>query len=126
MEASALLQGGDVEVGGRKDYRWIVNRDGDWKLQWQSSLLASGKIPDFDPTKWHRLRLEMAGHRISGFVDGNPLATGEHASGAKGLARLGSTYHHNRFADVSVSAVSSSGMGRASWRNIVTFGAQHP
>jgi hypothetical protein len=64
-----------------KWYRWILTRDGRWQLKWPYTSLASGQIEGFNPVKWHPLRLEMKGDRLSGAVDGKPLAavTDDHA-----------------------------------------------
>jgi galactosylceramidase len=106
IEADVLLAGGDVEIGGRyadRDklgYRWILTRDGRWQLNWQYASLASGQLEGFEPAKWHHLRLAMKGGRISGAVDGKPLAAVTDASRAQGMAFLASTYHRNLFDNV--------------------------
>ena len=77
IEADVLLSGGDAEIGGRyadRDklgYRWILAHDGNWQLNWQLNILATGMMPDFKPDTWHHLRLEMKGNQIRGFVDGD-------------------------------------------------------
>ena len=111
IEADVFLSGGDVEIGGRyadRDklgYRWILTRDGRWQLNWQYTPLASGQITGFKPAGWHHLRLEMKGDRISGSVDGKPLAAVTDASRAKGMAFLASTYDRNLFDNVRVGPI---------------------
>jgi len=98
IDADVFLAGGDVEIGGRYadrnklGYRWILTRDGRWQLNWQYTALASGQLGKFKPAAWHHLRLELQGDRISGFVDGKPLAAVTDRSRAKGMAFLASTY----------------------------------
>jgi len=111
IEADVFLAGGDVEIGGRYadreklGYRWILTRDGRWQLNWQYTSLASGQLEGFKPAKWHHLRLELKGDRISGAVDDKPLAAVTDASRAKGMAFLASTYDHNLFDNVRVGPV---------------------
>lgn len=103
IESDVLLTGGDAEIGARYadrrklGYRWILAHDGSWKLKWLETTLAGGQVVDFDPTAWSRLRLELKGDQIRGFIDGRCLATVTHAAGAKGMAFLASTYDRNFF-----------------------------
>lgn len=114
IEAEVLLAGGDIEVGGRYldgdrkadldklAYRWILTRDGRWQLNWQYTTLATGQLVKFDASIWHRVRLEMRGDKISGFIDGRKLASITDGSRAQGLAYLASTYDRNGFDNVRV------------------------
>jgi galactosylceramidase len=111
IEGNVLLAGGDSEIGGRYSersklgYRWILTRDGRWQLNWQYTTLASGQIKDFTPSGWHRLRLEMNGPRISGFIDGKKLASVSDQSGLKGMAFIASTYDRNLFDNIRVDPI---------------------
>jgi galactosylceramidase len=111
IESDVLLKGGDVEIGGRyadRDklgFRWILTRDGRWQLNWQYTTLAAGQIRNFAPADWHRIRLEMNGKQISGFVDGKKLADVVTDSTAKGMAVMASTYDRNLFDNVKVQPV---------------------
>lgn len=108
IEADVLIAGGDVEIGGRYDdrdklgYRWILAHDGKWQLNWQSTILASGRIGKFDPSAWHHLALTFKGARISGAIDGKQLALVTDRSGIHGMAFLGSTYDRNLFDNIRV------------------------
>ncbi|WP_214071592.1 hypothetical protein [Mucilaginibacter sp. dw_454] len=108
IDGDVLLDGGDVEIGGRyaeRDklgYRWILTRDGRWQLNWQYTTLASGQIEQFNPAAWHHLRLEMKGDQVIGFVDGKKLTTTTTQSGLKGMAFIASTYNHNLFDNIHV------------------------
>ncbi|TSJ43404.1 hypothetical protein FO440_04210 [Mucilaginibacter corticis] len=108
IEGDVLLDGGDVEIGGRyaeRDklgFRWILTRDGRWQLNWQYTTLASGQIASFNPADWHHLRLEMKGDQVTGVVDGKKLASVTNQSGAKGMAFIASTYDHNLFDNIHV------------------------
>lgn len=115
--ADVFLTGGDVEIGGRYadreklGYRWSLSRDGHWQLDWQDRTLASGKLADFNPDAWHQLRLTLQGDRISGFIDGEKLASVNDKSGAKGMAFLAGTYDRNLFDNVRVGPLPAAGSG---------------
>ena len=66
----------------------------------------------FKPAAWHHLRLEMKGDRLSGAVDGKPLAVVTHGARAKGMAFLASTYDHNLFDNVRVGPLPVEGQGK--------------
>lgn len=108
IEGDVLLNGGDVEIGGRyadRDklgFRWILTRDGRWQLNWQYTTLASGQIRNFVPSEWHHLRLEMKSNQITGLVDGKQLATVTADGSAKGMAFIASTYDRNLFDNIHV------------------------
>ncbi|MGY4383439.1 galactosylceramidase [Pedobacter sp. UYP24] len=108
IESDVLIAGGDVEIGGRyaeRDklgYRWILMRDGRWQLNWQYTTIASGQIVNFSPGNWHKLRLEMNGAEITGFVDGTKLTTVTDRSGLKGMAFIASTYDRNLFDNIKI------------------------
>jgi len=108
IEGDVLLDGGDVEIGGRYadrnklGFRWILTRDGRWQLNWQYTTLVAGQIENFKPSDWHHLRLEMKGDQITGLVDGKKMATVTNKSGAKGMAFIASTYDHNLFDNIHV------------------------
>jgi galactosylceramidase len=108
IESDVLLEGGDVEIGGRYTdrnklgFRWILTLDGRWQLNWQYTTLASGQIEGFKPADWHHLRLEMNGDQLVGFVDGQKLTTITNKSGLKGMAFIASTYNKNLFDNIQV------------------------
>lgn len=112
IQADVLLAGGDAEIGGRYNnkakarnrlgYRWILSRDGRWQLNWQQKTLASGQRVKFDPNKWHQLRLELNGTRITGFVDHEKLAEVTDETCDRGMAFLASTYDRNLFDNISI------------------------
>lgn len=111
IEGDVLLEGGDVEIGGRyaeRDklgFRWILTRDGRWQLNWQYTTLASGQIQNFRPADWHKLRLEMKDDQVTGFVDGKSMASVSNKSGSKGMAFIASTYDHNLFDNIHVEPI---------------------
>jgi galactosylceramidase len=108
IECDVLLDGGDVEIGGRYaernklGFRWILTRDGRWQLNWQYTTLASGQIEKFKPSDWHHIRLEMKGDQITGFVDDKKLATISDKSGVEGMAFIASTYDRNLFDNIRI------------------------
>ena len=80
LSADVRIEGGDVELGGRYgdqnklSYRWILAKDGTWKLNYQAKTLASGAIKAFDGEQWHSMKIVLRGATIEGYVDGQSLA----------------------------------------------------
>ncbi|GAA4341184.1 ricin-type beta-trefoil lectin domain protein [Mucilaginibacter gynuensis] len=113
IDGDVLLEGGDVEIGGRYadrnklGLRWILTRDGRWQLNWQYTTLASGQIEDFQPSNWHHLRMEMNGDQVAGFVDGHKLAAVTIKAGSKGMAFIASTYNRNLFDNIHVAPIAA-------------------
>ncbi|WP_158796454.1 hypothetical protein [Pedobacter sp. L105] len=115
IEGDVLINGGDVEIGGRYGgrlyekgmlgYRWILTSDGRWQLNWQHTTITSGQIDQFDPNAWHHLRLEMKGNQITGLIDSKKLTTVSDTSHVKGMAFIASTYDHNLFDNIRVEPV---------------------
>jgi hypothetical protein len=71
------------------------------------SLRASGlSAPELQvaikPSDWHHLSLQMQGDLITGFVDGNKLASISNKLGSKGMAFIASTYNHNLFDNIHI------------------------
>jgi hypothetical protein len=112
IEGDVLIDGGDVELGGRYadreklGIRWILTGDGRWQLNWGYNTLASGQIERFAPAAWHHLRLEMKGTQITGFIDGKKLTTITDESHLKGAAFIASTYSRNLFDNIRVEPIS--------------------
>ncbi len=110
LSADVRLDGGDVELGGRfgdqnlLSYRWILAKNGSWKLNYQSKVLAAGKMQGFDGAAWHAMRIVLRGTTIRGYLDGRMLAGVTDSSRARGMAYLASTYHGNMFDNVSIAA----------------------
>ena len=108
LSADVQVKGGDVEVGGRfqdqnqLSYRWILARDGNWKLNYQGKNLGSGTLSDFDRSAWHNLKLVLAGETLKGFIDGRLLTETKDGSVAHGMPYLASTYDGNLFDNVRV------------------------
>lgn len=108
VQIDVQLSGGDAEIGGRyahRDklgYRLILTQEGRWQLNWQYTALASGQIWGFDPMSWHKLRLEMKGTQIKGYIDGKEVADVQAASVSKGMANIASTYDRNFFDNLSI------------------------
>ncbi|WP_158796456.1 hypothetical protein [Pedobacter sp. L105] len=117
IEGDVLIDGGDVEIGGRYGgmqytkgmlgYRWILTSDGRWQLNWQHTTLTSGQIELFDPGAWHHLRLEMKGNQIVGLIDGKKLTTVSDTSHSIGMAFIASTYNRNLFDNIKVDPITS-------------------
>jgi galactosylceramidase len=110
VAADVRIEGGDVELGGRYgdqnklSYRWILAKDGSWKLNYQARTLASGAIRGFDAARWHAMKIVLRGNAIEGYIDGQPLARANDASRANGMAYLASSYHGNLFDNLSITS----------------------
>ncbi len=108
LSANVRIAGGDVELGGRfgdqnrLSYRWILAKDGSWKLNYQEKVLASGTIPGFDVSAWHSMKLVLRGTTIRGMIDGRSLAEVEDSSRSNGMPYLGSTYDANLFDNLTI------------------------
>ena len=108
VQADVFIAAGDVELGGRfgsvggLDYRWILARNGAWKLNYQDRVLASGSLARFDASRWHTMKLSLVGPRIRGFIDGRRLADAQEMTRAHGMAYLATTHDPNCFDNVGV------------------------
>lgn len=115
VSAEVKLAGGDVELGGRfKDqnklsYRFILAKDGKWRLNYQDKTLASGAVAGFDAAKWHGMRLEFRGDAIAGAIDGKEVARAKDGTVGNGMAVLASTYDGNLFDDVAIEPAGQEG-----------------
>jgi galactosylceramidase len=108
LSADVRIAGGNVELGGRfgdqnrLSYRWILTKQGGWKLNYQNRTLASGIMADFDGAAWHSLKLVLRGTTIRGMIDGRLLAEAKDSSRAGGMPYLASTYDANLFDNVAI------------------------
>jgi hypothetical protein len=112
LSADMRIVGGSAELGGRfacQDspdklaYRWIMAKNGAWKLNYHQRTLAFGAIKDFDAAQWHAMKIEFHGDSIRGYVDGKLLADVKDATRSSGMAFLGSSYDGNLFDNVRIS-----------------------
>ena len=103
VSADVYVGRGDVEVGGRYgdqnnlSYRLILDKAGQWKLNYQKMVLALGTIDGFDGSVWHSLELVMRGDVIWALIDGREVASVRDSSRSSGMAFLASTYDPNGF-----------------------------
>ena len=110
LSADVRIAGGDVELGGRfgdqnlLSYRWILAKDGTWKLNYQKKVLACGAIKNFDAAAWHAMKIVFRGASIRGSIDGQWLADVADTTRSNGMALLASTYDGNLFDNVNISA----------------------
>ena len=108
LSANVRIDRGDVELGGRfgdqnkLSYRWILAKEGTWKLNYQEKTLASGAIKDFGPDRWHTMKIVLRGATIGGYVDGQLLAEVQNSTRSNGMAYLASTYDGNLFDNVNI------------------------
>lgn len=108
LSADVRIAGGDVELGGRfgdqkqLSYRWILAKDGSWKLNYQKKTLASGTIQGFDASAWHSIKLVLRGTTVRGMIDGRSIAEVKDSSRASGMPYLVSTYDANLFDNLTI------------------------
>ena len=108
LSADVRIAGGDVELGGRfgdqnrLSYRWVLAKDGSWRLKYQEKILASGAIQGFDASAWHSMRLVLRGSTIHGMIDGRSLAEVKDTSRSNGMPYLASTYDGNLFDNLTI------------------------
>jgi galactosylceramidase len=105
--ADVFIENGHVELGGRvqgpflRGYRVLLTRKGRWTLVFDLETLAEGTLQDFEPNRWHELKLGFRGERISASIDGQVVAsiTGTRR---RGYVSLGSSYDENCFDSLKV------------------------
>ncbi len=108
FSADVRLVGGDVELGGRfgdqnrLSYRWILAKDGAWKLNYQDRILAAGAIQGFKASAWHSMKLVLRGSTIRGLIDGRSLAEVKDLSRSNGMPYVASSYDPNLFDNLAI------------------------
>ena len=108
LSADVRIAGGDVELGGRfgdqsrLSYRWILAKDGSWKLNYQDRILAAGAIQGFEASAWHSMKLVLRGSTIRGMIDSRPLAEVKDLSRSNGMPYLASSYDPNLFDNLAI------------------------
>ncbi len=102
-----FIEDGNVELGGRvqgsylKGYRFMLEKNGSWKLVFDNTTLAEGSIDNFDEEIWHNIKLEFRGKVIKAFVDGEFITKVIHEN-RTGYVLLGSSYNLNLFDNLKV------------------------
>jgi len=91
-------------------YCFRIGIDGQWHLQVDSNdakttTLASGNLPNFDGSRWHRLSLTCNGSSISASIDASLMAYVQDVSLDSGSAALTSGFHYAAFDNFSLRAV---------------------
>jgi galactosylceramidase len=97
---AAIAQNADPPQG----YIFSVRSDGRWTLRARRATLAEGRAA-FAAGQWHRLRLTMAGPRITAAIDGKEAGAAVDMTCRRGLAGLGSGWNSAMFDDFSVRPV---------------------
>jgi hypothetical protein len=124
--------GGFVELGARcvpeRDDQLIgphlrVTLDGRWTLEDSNgAVLASGRVPGFKGTEWHRYGLRCAGQCVAGSIDGAEKAVATTIE-AQGAVYLATSRNLTEFDNLSIVPLSEPGPGPASFLSTVTFGS---
>ena len=114
IQADVLVTGGKVGIGGRYLYGqflgwdFVLQQDGSWSVhaphvangQESVKSLATGKITDFTPGKWHHLAVSLKGEDMLVTVDGKEVTRVKYegyANRKSGMAYLLSSYDPNCF-----------------------------
>jgi galactosylceramidase len=104
----AFIEGGNVELGGRvqgsylKGYRFMLEKNGNWKLLFDRETLSEGHINAFDSEAWHNIKLQFRDKEITAFVNGESITKVNHKT-KSGYVLLGSSYDANMFDNLVVS-----------------------
>jgi galactosylceramidase len=92
-------------------YELFVDQQGNWAIyrsmfrdpeQYDVQTLASGTLPSFDATTWHRYALAFQGATITGFVDDSMLGQVADSTYATGRAGFGCGWHNAEFDNLAV------------------------
>ena len=96
----------DSAVSG---YILSIHGNGSWELAKADSLLAEGRIEDFDAKKTYRLEIEALGRKITARINGNELCsiTESGSFANSGRISLRSAYFRNSFDNIRAEAVSA-------------------
>jgi galactosylceramidase len=117
VAADAYIEhGGSVSLLGRvstvgqnadppQGYILSAGSDGHWTLRAGKASLAQGRV-SFSADHWHKLKLTMAGPRITASIDGKDIATAADFAYRSGLAGVGSGWNCALFDDFAVRPVS--------------------
>ncbi|OXT06732.1 hypothetical protein CE561_09915 [Thermoanaerobacterium thermosaccharolyticum] len=110
---------GYVALGGRTSdatsntdiaqcYNIKLMQNGDWELRKGMSVLESGTLADFDPSKWYNLKLSFEYNNIKAYINGKIVADYNDTIGAiiSGNVLLGSGYHIAKFDNLVVEPIS--------------------
>lgn len=68
-------------------YKFRIYADGTWRLIRLTDTVASGTIPGFDPTGWHRMEVQAADRNITASLDGKVIA--DYADNTQGAPLTG-------------------------------------
>ena len=105
--ADVFIEDGNVELGGRvkgsflNGYRFMLEKNGNWKLMHNKKTLSNGNIIDFDGAKWHHLKIKFQDNVVAVFVD-NKFITKETHAVSNGYVSFASSYHGNLFDNLEV------------------------
>nr|WP_121270272.1 discoidin domain-containing protein [Pedobacter schmidteae] len=94
-------------------YRFNVYKDGTWKLQTKTSILASG---DIDAGKWHNLKLVTKGNSIKAFIDGHMVAEIKDDTYSIGTAGYVSGFNIAKFDNLVLNYTPASGQLLSAWK----------
>ncbi|WP_435414382.1 hypothetical protein [Polaribacter aestuariivivens] len=107
--ADVFIAGGNVELGGRvkgsflNGYRFMITKNGSWKLIHNKKTLSKGNINGFDGAIWHQLKIKFQDKNVEVFVDNKPVTKANHLI-SSGYVSFASSYHHNLFDNLEITA----------------------
>ncbi|WP_282040860.1 hypothetical protein [Winogradskyella flava] len=105
--ADVYIEDGNVELGGRvkgsflNGYRFLIEKNGNWKLMHNKKTLSKGDIIDFDGNIWHQLKIKFQDKNVEVFVDDKSITETTHAV-SNGYVAFASSYHGNLFDNLEV------------------------
>jgi beta-galactosidase len=91
-------------IGNKKSWEakqpngyWLkVNNRGRWELSADAKKLAAGKV-EFSADRWHNLKLQFVGKRITAFVDSTQVGSILDVTFSNGMAGVGSGWNNAQF-----------------------------
>ncbi|MFV2096056.1 carbohydrate-binding protein [Micromonospora sp. LOL_014] len=87
-------------------YALLLASDGTWQFRRTGRTISGGTVAGFDATAWHRLAIRVAGHQITGFVNGDQVFSWtDDVPYLSGRVDLASGFHHTRFDNLTIERV---------------------
>lgn len=87
---------------GRSGYGVILGNDGSWQFIMNNTVIGSGKLTDFDCTKWHNVKISALYDNVCIFIDSRKVLdhTAEKGGFSAGRAALYSSYDNCCFDNI--------------------------
>ena len=105
--ADIYIKDGHVELGGRvkgsflRGYRFMIAKNGNWKLIHNKKTLKEGSLSNFKDNVWHQLKIKFQDKNVEVFIDNTSVTKTVHETG-NGYVALASSYHANLFDNLEI------------------------